>query len=47
MTSATLLPLGILFVCLLWFGSSLIWARYRDRQQRLEQRRESDDEHER
>lgn len=34
--TAALLPLGILFAALLLFGSGLVWARHRDRQERIQ-----------
>ena len=35
---AILLPLGILFAALLLFGTGLVWARYRDRQNERQER---------
>lgn len=32
------LPIGILFTALLLFGTGLVWARYRDRQNKREDR---------
>lgn len=34
--TAALLPLGILFAALLLFGSGLVWARHRDRQEQIQ-----------
>lgn len=41
--AAVLLPLGILFTSLVFFASSILWARYRDRHEQRKQQGESDD----